>query len=162
MKRIYWDDTENSMCIGIIAEDAQVLPAGAVVYSMPVKDKNGEYERFAKDYHIHFIFDDDVPTLGFYTVPLVSIFASDGQGGYIGSVGETVDLRGTAPICYIDPSRKCFLVAENSKKFLEIAEHWKENMIPYAEVEFFDSLEAAKEKHEFLDIAQIMQNLLNQ
>ena len=155
MKRIYWDETQNSECIGIIAQDTQILPAGAVVYSMPVKDKNREYERFAEEYHIHFIFDDDVPTLGFYTVPMVSIFASDGHGGYIGSVGETVDIHGTAPICYIDPSRSCYLIAESSGKFLEIADHWKEAMTPYAEVEFFDSLEAAKSKYEFLDITEI-------
>ena len=159
MKRIYWDETQNSECIGIIMKDAQVIPAGAVVYSMPVNDKNSKYERFAKEYHIHFIFDDDIPTLSFYTIPMVSIFAADGQGGYIGSIGETVDIRGTAPICYIDPSKKCFLVAENAGKLLEIADHWKEAMTPYTEIEFFDSLKTAKAKYEFLDITEIKQTL---
>ena len=39
--------------------------------------------------------------------------------------------------------------------------NWKADLMPYNDIEFFDSLEMAKKKFEFLDRAQIEQELKN-
>lgn len=151
MKKIYLDMTEATMCIGAVVADAEVVPAGAVVSSMSVKHKNDEYERYAQEYDIHFIFDDNVPVVDFYTIPMVELFASDSEGGYISSVGQATDLQKEIPICYIDRDKKCYLIAESGKEFLDKVTGWKSQLRSYAEIAFYTSLEEAKEKNEFLD-----------
>ena len=98
MRKVYLDRTQMKTCTGIFLKDAEVILTGTTVYAMPVKDKNEEYQRFAKEYDIHFIFEDDVPAVDFYTVPMVEIFALDSAGGYIGSVGQPADLEQDIPI----------------------------------------------------------------
>lgn len=44
---------------------------------MDVTDKNQEYQRYAKDYDIQFIFDDNIPNIEFYTVPQVDVMAKE-------------------------------------------------------------------------------------
>ena len=105
------------------------------------------------------IFDDNVPALNFYTIPFIEIFAIDSSEGYLGSLGEGIDLNGTAPICYIDNNHNCFLIADNGKEFLNNAASWKTHMTPYMDVNFFTSKEEAMSKYEFLDSKE-MQSLL--
>ena len=76
----------------------------------------------------------------------------------MGSLGEGIDLEGNAPICYIDKNCNCFLIAKNSKEFLNNAASWKTHMTPYMDVEFFASKEEAMRKYEFLDSKE-MQSL---
>lgn len=151
MKKIYLDMTQATMCIGAFVADAEVIPAGAVVSSMSVKHKNSEYERYAREYDIHFIFDDNVPAVDFYTIPMVEIFATDSAGGYIGSVGQATDLQKEIPICYIDKEHNCYLIAKSGKEFLDKVSDWKSQLRLYIEIEFYTSLEEAKTKYEFLD-----------
>lgn len=151
MKKLYIDKTENTECCSVFVKDAEVNWAGATVYSMPIKHKNSEYQRYATDYDIHFIFDDNIPSLNFYTIPLIDIFAVDSEGGYLGFLGDGIDLEGDAPICYIDNNCNCFLIAKNGKEFLNNATSWKTHMTPYTDVEFFTSKEEAMEKYEFID-----------
>ena len=155
MKKVYLDKTQVNECISIFKKDAEVIWAGTTLNVMPVNHKNSEYERFAKEYDIHFIFEDNVPTVDFYTVPLVEIFATDSIGGYIGSLGQATDLQGEAPICYIASNRKCYLAAKNGKSWLNNLAWWKQELTPLKEVEMFDSVEAAREKYEFLDVADL-------
>lgn len=153
MKTVYLDRTANTQVIVILSEkDYTLLNAGTTIYSMPVREKNDEYRRYGEEYDIHFIFDDNVPVIPFYTVPQVDIFAVDGSGGYIGTVGETTDLKSGDPICYIDRNHRCYLIAETGKDFLACVGKWKEKLRPYEALEFFATMEEAKEKHEFLDI----------
>ena len=153
MKTVYLDRTDNTHLIVILSEkDYTLLNAGTTIYSMPVRERNDEYRRYGEEYDIHFIFDDNVPAIPFYTVPQVDIFAVDGSGGYIGTVGETTDLKSDAPICYIDQHHRCWLIAETGKDFLSCVGNWKEKLRPYDAVEFFTSMEEAKENHEFLDV----------
>ena len=49
--------------------------------------------------------------LSFYTVPQVDVFATDSEGGLIGTVGSFTDLQSDLPICYINKNKECFLVA---------------------------------------------------
>lgn len=135
--------------------------AGATVNAMSVKHKNNEYQKFAEEYDIHFIFVDNVPKVDFYTVPMVDIFAVDSAGGYIGSVGQPTDLEADIPICYIDIEKRCYLIAGNGKELLNKVHQWKEQLTPYTNIEFFESFEMAKEKHEFLDRVELEQELRN-
>ena len=99
-----------------------------------------------KEYDIHFIFDDDIIKLSFYTVPQVDVFAIDSEGGLIGTIGSFTDLQSDFPICYINKNKECFLIANSGKEFLETPKNWKNNLKPCNEVIFYESkLEAEKE-----------------
>ena len=161
MRKVYLDTTQADMCISVYLHDAEVVLAGASVNAMSVKHKNSEYQKFAEEYDIHFIFADDVPKVDFYTVPMVDIFAVDSAGGYVGSVGQLTDLEADIPVCYIDAEKRCYLIATNGNDFLSKVGNWKADLMPYNDIEFFDSLEMAKKKFEFLDRAQIEQELKN-
>jgi hypothetical protein len=108
-------------------KDAEVIPVGTTIYSM--SNKNSKYKRFANEYDIHFIFDDNIPEVDFYTIPMMDIFATDDCGGYTGSLGHVTDLEKNIPICYIDKNRNCYLIADNGKDFLENAQNWKSIMM---------------------------------
>lgn len=138
---------------------AEVIPAGATVCAMSVRDKNSEYERYAAEYDMHFIFADAVPAVNFYTVPQVDIFATDSRGGYLGSLGGTLDRE--SEICYIDRDRNCLLSSRGGSVFLKHPEDWRSTLSPCDCVEIFRSAEEAKEKYEFLDAGEIMKSLQN-
>lgn len=161
MRKVYLDTTQADMCISVYVNDAEVVLAGAPVNAMSVKHKNSEYQKFAEKYDVHFIFADDVPKVDFYTVPMVDIFAVDSAGGYVGSVGQLTDLEADIPICYIDAEKRCYLIATNGNDFLSKVGNWKADLMPYNDIEFFDSLEMAQKKFEFLDRTQIEQELKN-
>ena len=148
MKKVYLDTTHANMCIGAIVSDSEVVLAGASVNAMSVKHKNSEYQRFAEEYDIHFIFKDNVPAIDFYTIPMVEVFAVDSVGGYIGSIGQHTDLEADIPICYIDSEKRCYLIAANGNDFLSNVHQWKDKLIPYTDIEFFDSFEKAQKKFE--------------
>lgn len=159
MKKLYIDKTENTGCFSVFVKDTEVNWAGATVYSMSIKHKNPEYQRYADEYDIHFIFDDNIPSLDFYTIPLIDIFAVDSDEGYLGSLGKGIALESNIPICYIDKNHNCFLIANNGKEFLNNIASWKTHMTPYKDVEFFTSKEKAMEKYEFIDNETIKQLL---
>jgi hypothetical protein len=157
MRKVYLDTTQSSMCISVYVKDAEVVLAGTTINSVSVREKkkNSEYQRFADEYDIHFIFDDNVPKLDFYTIPMVDIFATDSEGGYIGSLGQVTDLQENILICYIDKDKKCYLITDNGNDFIANASNWKSNMTEYTDIEFFNSLSTAQEKYEFLDRSSI-------
>lgn len=150
MKKIYLDATTLKDCMSVIVKDAEVILAGATVYSMSVKCKNSEYQRYAQEYDIHFIFDDNIPQIDFYTIPRVDIMATDSRGGYIGTIGEQCNLGSEAPICYIDCNRKCFLLGKSGKDFLQKISTWQDNLEAYGGIVFYESKEAAMKENEFL------------
>lgn len=149
-KQVFLDRTENSGCTGVFIRGAEVIPAGTTVYSMSVKDKNAEYQKYADEYDIHFIFDDKLPIIDFYTIPQVDIFAADSKGGLFGTVGQMTDMEGQARICYIDSNRECYSIADNGIDFLQSASEWKKRMIPDKEIRFFKSKTEAIKKYEFI------------
>lgn len=150
MKRKKYLDATEAGCTGVWLKDTEIIPAGTTVYSMSVKHKNEEYERFAKEYDIHFIFEDNIPVINFYTIPRVDIFAMDSKGGYIGTVGKLTDLESDAPICYIAKDKECYIITENGAKFLELASKWQENLTAYDGIDFYASKEAAMQENAFL------------
>ena len=112
MNKVYVDVTELDKCVCIAVKDKEVIKAGNTVYSM---SSNENYQQYADNYDIHFILDDDIPELSFYTVPQVDVFATDSEDGLIGTVGSMTDLESDSPICYINKNKKCFLL-RNSKR----------------------------------------------
>lgn len=157
MKTIYLDavGSKKKGAIGVFVQDTRVVWTGTTVYSMSVKEKNDEYRRYADEYDIHFIFDDEIPVIDFYTVPRVDILALDSEGGFIGTVGQESDLQSDAPICYINRDRECFLIAENGQEFLKCAASWKKNKKPYDGITFYRSREEAQKEREILLIPDI-------
>ena len=148
MNKLYLDVSkrENYPAISIGIKDTEVITSGSTVYHMDSNDKNETYQQYADEYDIHFIFYDDTIKLSFYTVPQVDVFATDREGGLIGTVGSFTDLQSDLPICYINKNKECFLVANSGKEFLETTKSWKNNLKPYNEVIFYESkLEAEKE-----------------
>ena len=148
MNKVYLDVTKRencpAICIGI--KDTEVITSGSTIYHMDSNDKNEIYQQYADEYDIHFIFDEDIIKLSFYTVPQVDVFATDSEGGLIGTVGSFTDLQRDLPICYINKYKECFLIANSGKEFLETTKSWKSNIKPYNEVIFYESkLEAEKE-----------------
>ena len=150
MKKLYLDRTE--VHDGVFVKDAEIIPAGTTIYFMSVKDKNAEYERYADEYDIHFIFENNIPLIDFYTIPQVDIMATDSQGGFIGTIGQTTDLHGDAPICYIDKDRNCYLIAGNGKDFLKCAPMWRNSLKEYNGVTFYNSKSDAEKVVEFIDL----------
>lgn len=155
MSKIYLDTRELQLSgisfVGI--ENVELILAGTIISSMDVNEKNDDYQRYADKYDLHFIFDDFIPNLEFYTVPLVDIIAKDSHGGFVASLGQQFDLESDSPICYINKDLECFIVSENASEFLENIESWKNNLKPYNKISFFSSKEDAEKKLEFFDLS---------
>lgn len=148
--------TSSNGAISVIRSDAEIIPAGTTVYSMPIEDKHAEYQTFADCYDVHFIFDDMVPNIDFYAVPRVDIMAVDSYGGYIGTVGGLTDMESEFPICYIDESMKVFLISDNFKRFAADCANWRKHLEPYNDVTLFSSKDEAAKEYEFLDIDMLL------
>lgn len=155
MRKVYLDKTEINNCISVFATDAEVIPTGVTISCMSTKHKNGEYQKYADDYDIHFIFDDDIPVFAFYTVPQVDILARDSEGGFIGTVGQRSDFESDAPICYINNRQECFLIAKTGKEFLKIADSWKRYFKPYNGIVFYASKSEAEKELEFIKVPKM-------
>ncbi|MGL5713063.1 MAG: hypothetical protein ACRCX2_08595 [Paraclostridium sp.] len=153
MNKVYLDMTKRKNCPGIYIEDTEVITSGSTVYHMDSSDKNETYQQYADEYDIHFIFDDNIPKASFYAVPQVDIFATDSQGGLIGTVGSFTDLQRDLPICYINKNKECFLIANSGKEFLETTKSWKNNLKSYNEVIFYESKLEAEKELKFINIS---------
>lgn len=153
MQRVYLDRTKLIGAINVNLKDTEVIPAGTTMFPMSVNHKNEEYQKYANDYDIHFIFDDDIPNLGFYTVPYVDIMAKDSKGGFIGTVGQQCDLKSDAPICYINRHFECLIISENGEGFLNNIQSWQDNMKPYDKITVYRSKTEAEMELEFIALS---------
>lgn len=151
MEKLYLDRTEIPGNVALIVRKAEIIQTGATVYSMPVsvRQKEPEYQRFAEEYDIRFIFDDNTPNIDFYTVPQVDIFATDSYGGYFAAIGGFYDSE--EPVYYIDSKRCCFFVAANMRELIDTAGHWRTVLREGVPVEYFASKAEAKLKYELFD-----------
>lgn len=155
MRKLYLDVTELKECTSVWMKDVEIIRSGITIYSMPIKHKNDEYQKYADEYDIHFIFDDSVPKIDFYTIPQVDILAMDSKGGYIITIGQMSDLESNAPIGYIDKDRNCYFIAENGTEFLNNVSSWYENRKVYEEITVYVSKEAAMNENEFINIEEL-------
>ena len=167
----YMDMTNADGCFGVIPENGETIVfVGVSINSIPlsVKRREGDaYADFARKYGIHFIFDDDIPAVDFYTIPRVDIAAVDNEGGFIGSIGEPFTLSHAVPLVYISKGRRCYMITEDSTKLLSMASEWKERMVPYDGINIYDSKDAAREDYEIIDFEkteeyQNMMKLINE
>ncbi len=155
VKKVYIDRTANTECMSVFINGAEVINAGTTVYSMPQSVNNEEYQRFADDYDIHFIFDDAVPEIDFYAVPQIDIFAIDSYGGYIGTVGNSFDVLSEYAVVYIDKDKNCFLIAWSAKELVANAAIWKENKKPYNDIQVFNNIKEAQKVLEFVNVPNL-------
>lgn len=146
-------DMEEWKCTSVFIKDVDIVAAGNTVYSMQIKDKNDEYQEIAKKYDVHFIFDDNIPQIDFYTIPYIDIMATDSFGGYIGTIGEVSSFESRAPICYISKEKQCYMIADNFKAFMQHLDSWKNQMTLEETVVFYKTKSEAKAANEFLDLA---------
>ena len=157
----YLDMTQAKGCFGVIPENGETIVfTGVSVNSMPlsVKREEGEaYDDFAQKYGIHFIFDDCIPDIDFYTVPKIEVAATDGDGGFIASVGEPFSLRDSVPLIYISAERKAYLITEDSSEFLSIASVWKDKFAPYDGITLYASKEDARKEYPIIDFEKTEQ-----
>lgn len=153
-KKMYLDQSnqsESNGCSIIFMTDVEIVPAGVTIRSMSVRDKDREYQKYANEYDIHFIFEDNVPQIEFYTIPQVDILATDSNGGFIGTIGQQSDMKSNAQICYIDRQKNCFLIADNAAEFIKNASHWKANFKAYNGIIFYASKDEAENELEFIN-----------
>lgn len=153
MRKVYLDRTELTGAINVNLKDTEVIPAGTTIYPMSVNHKNEEYQKYANDYDIQFIFDDDIPHLEFYTVPYVDIMAKDSKGGFIGTVGQQCDLKSDAPICYFNRHLECLIISKNGEDFLSNIGSWQDNLKPYDKITVYRSKAEAEMELEFIDLS---------
>lgn len=153
MRKIYLDRTAFSGAIAINIEDTEIISAGTTINSMGVHDRNEEYQTYANDYDIQFIFDDDIPHLEFFTVPHVDIMAKDSKGGFVGIVYRQCDSESDEPICYINGDLECFIIFENVEDFLSKLGTWQDNMKPYDKITVYRSKAEAETELEFIDLS---------
>lgn len=156
MRKVYLDRTALPGATIVNLKDTEVISAGTTIYSMGVHDRNEEYQRYANDYDIQFIFDDDIPRLEFFTVPHVDIMAQDSKGGFIGTVYQQWDSESDAPICYINRDLECFIISENVEDFLSNIGIWQDNMKSYDKITVYHSKAEAENELEFIDLSDIL------
>ncbi len=155
MKKVYLDKTEIKEAMLVFIKDVEIISSGTTINSMSIKYKNSEYQRYADTYGLKFIFDDYLPYIDFYTVPLIDIFATDSLGGMFGTIGQTTDMDEIATVCYINMNKECYLIADSLKDFLQMLSEnydWKSSMILNNNVIFYKSKADAEENLEFLEI----------
>lgn len=154
MKKIYYDRTAETSCTSLFMRNVEIINAGTTIYSMPagIREKEPEYQDLADNFDVHFIFDDNIPQIDFYAVPQVDIMATDGDGGYIGTIGQICDLESDAPVCYIDKNRVCYFAARSGREFLDHISDWKDHLQPCPEVSLYNSREEAACTLEFINI----------
>ena len=153
MEKLYLDRTEIPDNMAIIVQKAEIIETGTTVYAMSKREDNELYRKFAEEYDIHFIFEGSVPTVDFYAVPRMDIFATDSTGGYFVTVGHSFD--GDLPVYYMDAERNFFSVSESGRQFVEDAPNWRTMLQPWSGVELFSSREAAKEKYDLFGKANL-------
>lgn len=156
MKKFYVDKTAEKECRGYFMKDCELIWAGSTVASASVSERERhreEYERFAREYDVHFLFDDDAVQMEFYTVPWTEVFARDSLGGFLAILNGDAQSEGT--VCLISADRKCFFVAENIRAFVEKTDGWQENLKLMKRVKVFESMEDAEKEFSFLKITEM-------
>ncbi|MFD1608598.1 hypothetical protein [Oceanobacillus luteolus] len=156
MRKIYLDRTAFSGAVFINLEDTEVISAGTTINQMGVHNRNEEYQRYANDYDIQFIFEDDIPNLEFFTVPHVDIIAKDSRGGFIGIIYQQCDSESEAPICYINRDLECFIISKNVEEFRSNIGTWQDNMKLYEKITVYRSKAEAEAELEFIDLSDIL------
>lgn len=155
MRTVYYDMNDITVgAVGVFLRDAKVMPAGVTMACEPAvarQDANvmQAYARFAEK-DVHFIFQDDLPAIDFYSVPRVDVFART-TDGLLATVGESSDAEGEAPIVLIDHKKHVYRAAKTMMDLLT-STNWKDGVGEERDVRIFPNREAAEAELEFIDI----------
>lgn len=154
MEKIYLDAVElkEREILRVITDgERKAVTAGTTISAMDVDFKK-DYQHYAENEDLHFIFEDFLPKPKFYTVPHVDIIAVDSVGGFVGSLGQTFVIEADAPICYINKELESFIVAENGRDFVKNIASWKKRLKPYDKITFYRSKAEAEKELRFMDL----------
>lgn len=157
MKRKYYDYKlfRHKNGPGIVyAPDAELAPAGTEIYAMPMKDKTDEYESVSKKTGIHFIFEDEIPMIPFYSVPYLCVFATDGGDGCF-ACRQIPDISMEEPVYYIPGKKKIYRVAESLEELISNGHKWQDNLRQTKRIKIYDSRAAAEKNECFFDESMI-------
>ena len=159
----YFDLSELGGAVGIIANPGdRVVYTGTRAYGEPAKYRGCALEKqLAEEYDLHLFFDDEPMPDALYTVPLMEIGGYDSHGGLIAG-SPYFGFRNSVSLYYINREKKCFLITDGTRNFMELGKDWRDGMIPLADAEVFASFEEAREKYPILrpkDDAELMEML---
>ena len=154
MRYVYIDRTDYNENYALHVEGAQVVNAGTTVYALPRSQMGEKFEKYQTRYGLKFIFQGEEPQADFYAVPQLDIFAADGAGGYMGTLGSRSDFGTCAPICYVDADRICWYAAKTGPEFLANMDRWRERLTPCPDLRLYSSKDEAARELEFLDPPQ--------
>lgn len=156
----YYDDSGIPGCIGIIPNPGDtIIFTGTQIHIESAKYRGEQSERFARECDFHFWFDDEKPELEIYTVPKMEVVGRDSCGGLFVCNGGSF-LREEEPMYYLDQKRRCFRIAQNSRKFLDCGMKWRDSLIPSDAIEVFASKEKAKKKFNIIDLKEPLEDML--
>lgn len=148
-RRKYFDASVEEQTVSVIVDGVAVSPAGTTVYAMPVSDRNSEYVRIEEKYGLHFIFEDNIPKLDFYAVPLFDVMAVDDHGGFLGMVGGRCNLDDDRPIIYVSERMEAFELTFTAREFLTNISEWNVGMKPSNALAIFSCKEDAEQVFDF-------------
>lgn len=159
----YFDLSELGGAVGIIANPGdRVVCTGSRIHTEPAKYRGIDLEkRLAEEYDLHLFFDDEPLPETPYTVPLMEIGGYDSHGGLIAG-SPHFGFRDTVSLYYIDREKKCFLITDGTRNFMELGKNWRDGMVPLEDAEIFASFEEASRKYPILrpkDDAELMEML---
>lgn len=138
----------------ILSTEYEIIPAGTRIYAMPVNEKHAEYDRFAQQYDVHFIFEDAVPAAAFYAVPRIDVFAHDSRGGFFASCEGCPDIASEHPVCYITEDKQIYRAAQNLKALIDMlkdGQDWRARMSPMDGIHLYPAKEDAQRALDFAE-----------
>lgn len=152
-KHIFLDieEAENG-CMSVLLQDQQVVFAGKSINSLTDRDSHQSvYQIFAETFGIYFCQANTVQDFNFYPLPMVEIFATDGDGGCYASVGGggSLDDGDEFPIVHISPQQKVISMGQGMRSFFSLCTYfpyWK----AYLENPTNDMLNHLEQAYQFL------------
>lgn len=152
-KRIFLDiEDAGNGCLGNLDKNQQIVFAGKSINSLTDRDSHqAVYKILAETFGIHFCQGNTVQDFHFYPIPLIEIFATDGQGGCFASVGGggTLDDWDYFPIVYISPQQEITYLAKGMRSFFSLSiyfPYWK----AYLAKPTADTLKQLEQAYQFL------------
>lgn len=147
----YFDLSGLGGAVGIFADPVDaVVYTGTQIHTEPAEYRGIELEKqLVEEYDLHFFFDDEPLPEVPYTVPLMEIGGYDSHGGLIAG-SPYFGFRNSVSLYYIDREKKCFLITDGTRNFMELGKSWRDGMVPLADAEVFASFEEASRKYPIL------------
>ncbi len=142
--KVYVDLTGERDCVGLLVHEAEVVLCGTTVHAEPVRYQTSESARRFREMGLHFWFGQP-PEPPFYTIPLTTVLAHDGDGGYFLLTEDAL---------YYDQNGACFWVCDSLRDF---PEDWRARLKPCDEIRVYPSRAAVE--HHIYSLTELMEEL---